>query len=274
MMDIEESSQSSETEDSSAPYQIAQDVWMVPCTIDHRSNSFLPTVRPSPEHLAEKCSSRQPWVSQEDETLRMLIVGKGTKAWTAIAQELNLHMHQGQPVRHGKQCRERWYNHLDPNLRKGNWSPSEDLIVLEKQLEVGNRWSDISKLLPGRNENSVKNRWKSMVRKAQKELPSGTDVIQWLIAERRHHESEGSDSGNVTLVSPIVCSNSPLAQFPMGMMHVPIATMSPVAFPILAVDSVKRDLRSMEQPQQFSWTPYNFQSPKDTSASPSTFLAF
>ncbi len=22
----------------------------------------------------------------------------------------------------GKQCRERWYNHLDPNIKKGDWT--------------------------------------------------------------------------------------------------------------------------------------------------------
>lgn len=265
-MDIEESSQSSETEDCSTPYQLSQEVWMVPCTIDPRTSTFVPTLRPSADHQAERFSSRQAWLAQEDEFLRSIILGRGTKAWTAIAQELNLQLHHGQNVRHGKQCRERWYNHLDPQLKKGNWSPREDLVLLEKQLEMGNRWSDISKLLLGRNENSVKNRWKSMVRKAHKELPPGTDVVQWLIAERK-----AQYSGDVPLISPVACRSSPMAQF--SMMQLP--TMSPVAFPVVAVDAVRRGLRNMEQPDQFSWAPYNLQPPKDPStASPSTFLAF
>ena len=267
MMDVEESSQSSEAEDCSTPYQLSQEVWMVPCTVDPRSNTFVPTVRPSTDHMAEqRFTSRMPWLVQEDEMLRSIILGRGTKAWTSIAQELNMQLHQGQNTRHGKQCRERWYNHLDPRLKKGNWSVGEDLLLLEKQLEIGNRWSDISKLLPGRNENSVKNRWKSMVRKAQKELPPGTDVVQWLVAERLTQ-----NNGDMQLISPMACRGSPLSQFPM----MPLPNMSPVAFPMLAVDSVRRGLRSMEQPEQFSWSPYNFQPPKDPSTtSPSTFLAF
>lgn len=267
MMDIEESSQSSETEDCSTPYQLSQEVWMVPCTVDPKSNTFVPTVRPSSDPLTEqRFTARMPWLAQEDELLRSIILGRGTKAWTSIAQELNMQLHQGQNARHGKQCRERWYNHLDPRLKKGNWSAGEDLLLLEKQLEMGNRWSDISKLLPGRNENSVKNRWKSMVRKAQKELPCGTDVVQWLVADRM-----AQNSGDLQLISPVACRGSPLSQFPM--MSLP--TMSPVAFPMVAVDSVRRGLLSMEQPEQFSWSPYNFQPPKDpSSTSPSTFLAF
>lgn len=240
---------------------------MVPCTIDPRTNTFVPAVRPSQEHLIERMASRQPWLPQEDEFLRSIIMGRGTKAWTSIAQELNMQLHQGQYVRHGKQCRERWFNHLDPQLRKGNWSASEDLLLLEKQLEMGNRWSDISKLLAGRNENSVKNRWKSMVRKAQKELPAGTDVIQWLITDRKSQ----NNGGEVPLISPVACRGSPLAQFQM----MPMTSMSPVAYPMVAVDSVRRGLRNMEQNEQFSWSPYNFQPPKDPSTmSPSTFLAF
>jgi myb proto-oncogene protein len=30
------------------------------------------------------------------------------------------------PGRIGKQCRERWHNHLDPNIKKDKWNPEED----------------------------------------------------------------------------------------------------------------------------------------------------
>jgi len=33
-------------------------------------------------------------------------------------------------IRHGKQCRERWNNHLDPSLKKSEWSTEEDVILL------------------------------------------------------------------------------------------------------------------------------------------------
>ena len=31
--------------------------------------------------------------------------------------------------RSGKQCRERWHNHLDPNINKSPWTDKEELII-------------------------------------------------------------------------------------------------------------------------------------------------
>ena len=47
----------------------------------------------------------------------------GTRAWTTVAQAL--------PGRTGKQCRERWHNHLDNDIRKDAWSNEEDCKLLQ-----------------------------------------------------------------------------------------------------------------------------------------------
>jgi hypothetical protein len=278
MIDIEEASQSSETDESAGPYQVSGEVWMVPCTIDIKANAFVPMVKPSEGHSSERGQSRQMWTAREDEVLKAIIAAKGTKAWTSVAFDLNNGVHQGHTVRHGKQCRERWYNHLDPSLRKGNWTVNEDLLILEKQLELGNRWSEIAKIVKGRNENSVKNRWKSMIRKAQKELPPGTDVSRWLIAEKKDQEMEVvTDSSNIQLYSPLIYSSSPVFQMnPLGQQcQQPMASLP---YHMNSIDLVKKSLRSMEQgpysQQQLSWSPYTFKDPKDATMSPSTFLAF
>ena len=76
----------------------------------------------------------------------------------------------GYNKRQGKQCRERWINFLCPDIRRDQWTPKEDLMLLEKQQEIGNQWAMIAKDIPGRTENQVKNRFNSLLKKIREEL--------------------------------------------------------------------------------------------------------
>jgi hypothetical protein len=48
------------------------------------------------------------------------------------------------PGRIGKQCRERWFNHLDPSIKKGEWTREEEVIIYEAQRHFGNRYEKSS----------------------------------------------------------------------------------------------------------------------------------
>jgi hypothetical protein len=71
--------------------------------------------------------------------------------------------------RNGKQCRERWYNFLNPEINRDPFTAEEDLQILQLRQKIGNRWSEIIKHLPGRTENSVKNRFNCMFKKIREE---------------------------------------------------------------------------------------------------------
>lgn len=96
------------------------------------------------------------WTAEEDTILREKRQLYGRK-WAKIAAHL--------PGRQGKQCRERFVNHLDPELKKGEWTDDEEAILIAMHEHHGNRWANISKQLPGRSDNDVKNHWYSTIQR-------------------------------------------------------------------------------------------------------------
>lgn len=113
--------------------------------------------------------NKGPWSEEEDKLIHDC-VNEGNPKWSDIALKL--------PGRIGKQIRERWYNHLDPSLKKGTpWTPQEVEVLFAEQRRRGNQWKEISTYLPGRSENDCKNKFNVAARK--RKLTSTADHHQF-----------------------------------------------------------------------------------------------
>lgn len=114
------------------------------------------------QHVSSSRSSRGPWKVEEDRLLAELVKRYGACHWSTIAAHLS--------NRTGKQARERWTNQLNPHLKKKNWSAEEDYTILVLRTQLGNKWSTIAGILPGRTDNSVKNRFNSTLQRAMRDI--------------------------------------------------------------------------------------------------------
>jgi hypothetical protein len=92
--------------------------------------------------------------------------------WTLVSDQL---FRETGRYRIPKQIRGRWYNYLDPKINKDQWTAKQDLELISQVKLSGKKWALISKNIPGRNENMVKNRYHSLLR-TMKDLQISTDI--------------------------------------------------------------------------------------------------
>ena len=111
-----------------------------------------------PRTTTKPAASRGSWSSEEDELLIKAVenTATGDVSWESVAMKVGTHT--------AKQCRERYFVKLNPEVRRTPFEKWEDELIQAERLRIGNHWSLIAQLLPGRTSCSVKNRWYTVLR--------------------------------------------------------------------------------------------------------------
>ncbi|KAF2317790.1 hypothetical protein GH714_041103 [Hevea brasiliensis] len=139
----------------------------------------------APSVTKRMCNSREkeselrrgPWTLEEDTLLTHYIARHGEGRWNMLANYAGL-------KRTGKSCRLRWLNYLKPDIKRGNLTPQEQLLILELHSKWGNRWSKIAQHLPGRTDNEIKNYWRTRVQRQARQLNIESNSKNFLDAVR------------------------------------------------------------------------------------------
>ena len=137
-------------------------------------------------------NKRGPWAQGEDTALLNLVNTHGAHNWVKIAQLLQ--------TRTPKQCRERFHQNLKPSLNHSPITPEEGEIIERFVQEMGKRWAEIARRLPGRSDNSVKNWWNGGMNRRRR------------LVVRREGPGEGVQDFNETIQPLSFARPAPLAQ--------------------------------------------------------------
>jgi hypothetical protein len=164
------------------------------------------------------------WTRAEDEVIIDFVQKNGTKKWQKLSDLL--------PGRIGKQCRERWRNHLDPSIDHSPWTTEEDNHLIELHRQFGNSWVRISALMRNRSDNAVKNRWNATLRKQEEHGARPWEQIRPELADG------GAETAGI---------QTPPSSSPFVALQAPMSIFSPVLNGGWENQTAKKEGRSLEE---------------------------
>jgi len=106
------------------------------------------------------------WSNTEDEILKAAVMKYGKNQWSRIASLLH--------KKSGKQCKARWYEWLDPSIKKTEWSREEDEKLLHLAKLMPTQWRTIAPLV-GRTAAQCLERYEYLLDQAQRKEGEGLD---------------------------------------------------------------------------------------------------
>ncbi|KAL5578400.1 hypothetical protein UlMin_020099 [Ulmus minor] len=189
------------------------------------------------------------WTDEEDRELIKLVKQYGVKKWSQIAEKMI--------GRVGKQCRERWHNHLRPDIKKESWTEEEEMIIVKAHTEIGNHWVEIAKRISGRTENAIKNHWNATKRRQssrrnnkpvhpQKRGKAQPSILQDYIRNNILKLNPISTSASISTPNPTLSiastptNSSALAEYPIA--NHPFNTIVPIVnYPSYSITSIVTD---------------------------------
>uniref|UniRef100_A0AC35FM04 Uncharacterized protein n=1 Tax=Panagrolaimus sp. PS1159 TaxID=55785 RepID=A0AC35FM04_9BILA len=99
------------------------------------------------------------WKNTEDEILKAAIMKYGKNQWSRIASLLHR--------KSAKQCKARWYEWLDPRIKKTEWSREEDEKLLHLAKIMPTQWRTIAPIV-GRTATQCLERYEQLLDEAQR----------------------------------------------------------------------------------------------------------
>jgi hypothetical protein len=144
-------------------------------------------------YLSKVGSIKGLWTAEEDRMLIQLVEQYGPEKWVLIASRLG--------SRTGKQCRERWHNHLNPQINKAPFTYEEEATIFQLYSQIGSKWAEMAKVLPGRSDNAIKNHFNTVIQRKRKRNHIHVTQHSQYGQDFHFHHQKGSHSSSSSMKS-------------------------------------------------------------------------